>query len=68
MAAYTIQAMAPPFPAPVVPYAINGVGMALQNAQARGFVATLQDNAETKMGLLPAAYSESCAFSRRRSD
>ena len=29
-----------------------------QNAQANGFVATLKDNAETKMGILHAAYGD----------
>ncbi|KAF8813139.1 MFS general substrate transporter [Phlegmacium glaucopus] len=54
--AYAIQSSAPPFPAYVLAYSINGVGLALQDAQANGFVATLKDNAETKMGLLHAAY------------
>ncbi|KAF8191791.1 MFS general substrate transporter [Pholiota molesta] len=54
--AYAIQCSAPPFPVFVMAYTINGVGMALQDAQANGFVATLQSNAETKMGILHAAY------------
>ncbi|KAH7910277.1 MFS general substrate transporter [Hygrophoropsis aurantiaca] len=54
--AYCIEAAAPPFPAFVLGYAINGFGMALQDAQANGFVASLTDNAEAKMGLLHAAY------------
>ncbi|KAF8843925.1 MFS general substrate transporter [Paxillus ammoniavirescens] len=53
---YSIEAAAPPFPAFVLGYAINGIGMALQDAQANGFVASLKDNAEAKMGLLHAAY------------
>ncbi|KAH7923445.1 MFS general substrate transporter [Leucogyrophana mollusca] len=52
--AYCIEAAAPPFPAFVLGYAINGFGMALQDAQANGFVASLKDNAEAKMGLLHA--------------
>lgn len=54
--AYSIQSSVPPFPVYVMAYSINGVGMALQDAQANGFVATLKDNAETKMGILHAAY------------
>ncbi|KIJ59386.1 hypothetical protein HYDPIDRAFT_100851 [Hydnomerulius pinastri MD-312] len=53
---YCIEAAAPPFPAFVLGYAINGIGMALQDAQANGFVASIRDNAEAKMGLLHAAY------------
>ncbi|KAH0835909.1 MFS general substrate transporter [Lanmaoa asiatica] len=51
---YTIEAAALPFPAFVLGYAINGIGMALQDAQANGFVASIKDNAEAKMGLLHA--------------
>lgn len=51
-----IRSFAPPFPVFVMAYTINGVGVALQDAQANGFVATLKHNAETKMGLLHAAY------------
>ncbi|KAF9455361.1 major facilitator superfamily domain-containing protein, partial [Collybia nuda] len=54
--AYTLQAPALPFPVFVIAYAINGVGIALQDAQANGFVASLKDNAEAKMGFLHAAY------------
>ncbi|KAG5649600.1 hypothetical protein H0H81_002891 [Sphagnurus paluster] len=54
--AYTMQAPALPFPAFVVSYAINGLGIALQDAQANGFVASLKDNAEAKMGILHAVY------------
>ncbi|KAF8556039.1 MFS general substrate transporter [Imleria badia] len=53
---YAIESAALPFPAFVLGYAINGIGMALQDAQANGFVASLKDNAEAKMGLLHAAY------------
>jgi len=53
---YCIEASTLPFPAFVLGYAINGVGMALQDAQANGFVACLKDNAEAKMGILHAAY------------
>ncbi|KAF8966641.1 MFS general substrate transporter [Flammula alnicola] len=54
--AYSIQCSAPPFPVFVMAYTINGAGIALQDAQANGFVATLKNHAETKMGVLHAAY------------
>ncbi|KAF9448120.1 MFS general substrate transporter [Macrolepiota fuliginosa MF-IS2] len=54
--AYTLQSPAPPFPVFVMAFTINGFGVALQDAQANGFVASLQHNGETKMGLLHAAY------------
>ncbi|KAF8137341.1 major facilitator superfamily domain-containing protein [Boletus edulis] len=53
---YAIESAALPFPAFVLGYAINGIGLALQDAQANGFVASLKENAETKMGILHAAY------------
>jgi len=37
-------------------FAINGFGLAVQDAQANGYVASLKNNAETKMGILHAAY------------
>ncbi|KAH7886845.1 MFS general substrate transporter [Phlebopus sp. FC_14] len=52
--AYCIEGSALPFPAFVLGYVINGFGMALQDAQANGFVASIQDNAEAKMGILHA--------------
>ncbi|KAG2124448.1 MFS general substrate transporter [Suillus clintonianus] len=52
--AYAIEAAALPFPAFVLGYAINGFGMALQDAQSNGFVASLKDNPEVKMGILHA--------------
>ncbi|KAF8234579.1 MFS general substrate transporter [Tricholoma matsutake] len=54
--AYALQAPAFPFPMFVICFAINGFGLAVQDAQANGFVASLKDNAETKMGFLHAAY------------
>ncbi|KAF8870181.1 major facilitator superfamily domain-containing protein [Infundibulicybe gibba] len=54
--AYTLQAPALPFPVFVLSYTINGVGMALQDAQANGYVASLEKNAQTQMGFLHAAY------------
>lgn len=63
---YSIEATAPPFPVFILGYAINGLGMALQDAQANGFVASLRDDPETKMGILHAAYgthlSVRCAY------
>ncbi|KAG1903204.1 major facilitator superfamily domain-containing protein [Suillus fuscotomentosus] len=52
--AYAIEAAALPFPAFVLGYVINGFGMALQDAQSNGFVASLKDNPEVKMGILHA--------------
>jgi len=52
----SLQAPALPFPVFVMAFAINGIGGALQDAQANGFVASLKSNAETKMGFLHAAY------------
>ncbi|KAL0570179.1 hypothetical protein V5O48_011784 [Marasmius crinis-equi] len=54
--AYAIQSAAPPFPAFVLGYTINGVGIALQDAQANSFAASLLKNTEAKMGLLHAIY------------
>ncbi|GLB45221.1 putative related to tetracycline resistance proteins [Lyophyllum shimeji] len=54
--AYSIMAPALPFPALVIAYFINGIGIAMQDAQANGYVAALESNAEAKMGLLHAVY------------
>ncbi|KAF7977354.1 hypothetical protein HWV62_4157 [Athelia sp. TMB] len=56
--AYALEAAggSVPFPVFVLGYTINGIGMALQDAQANGYVAGLRDNAEAKMGMLHAAY------------
>ncbi|KAF8609125.1 MFS general substrate transporter [Ceratobasidium sp. AG-I] len=54
--AYSILAPALPFPVMCVAYAINGFGIALQDAQANGLVAALPNNASAKMGLLHAVY------------
>ncbi|KZP08220.1 MFS general substrate transporter [Athelia psychrophila] len=55
---YTLEAAGEvlPFPVFVLGYAISGIGMALQDAQANGYVAGLRDNKEAKMGMLHAAY------------
>lgn len=49
--AYTLLIPAFPFPAFPVIYAISGFGMALQDAQANVYIATLP-GAETKLGYL----------------
>ncbi|KAF7326923.1 MFS domain-containing protein [Mycena venus] len=54
--AYTIQAPAPPFPLFVLSFALNGVGIAIQNAQANAYVASLERNSEIYMGMLHASY------------
>lgn len=51
---FAIQSSAPPFPAFVLGFPINGFGMSLQDAQANGYVAALRS--ETKMGVLHAVY------------
>ncbi|KAJ8589362.1 MFS general substrate transporter [Rhizopogon salebrosus TDB-379] len=53
---YAIESANLPFPAFVLGYAINGFGMALQDAQANGFVASLKDHPEARMGILHATY------------
>ncbi|KAF9265531.1 MFS general substrate transporter [Marasmius fiardii PR-910] len=54
--AYALQSANVPFPVFVIAYTINGIGIAVQDAQSNGFVAAIKNNAETKMGLLHAAY------------
>ncbi|EGN92872.1 hypothetical protein SERLA73DRAFT_172543 [Serpula lacrymans var. lacrymans S7.3] len=54
--AYSLEASAPPFPVFILGYGINGMGMAYENAQSVGYVASFKKNAEAKMGLLMAAY------------
>ncbi|KAG9086157.1 hypothetical protein FS749_003879 [Ceratobasidium sp. UAMH 11750] len=53
---YTILAPAPPFAVMCMAYALNGFGIALQNAQANGFISALPNNTSAKMGLLHAGY------------
>ncbi|KIP01300.1 hypothetical protein PHLGIDRAFT_367247 [Phlebiopsis gigantea 11061_1 CR5-6] len=53
---YALDAPAPPFPVLVLAFAVNGFGIALQDAGANGFVASMKDNAQSKMGVLHAAY------------
>ncbi|KAG8809398.1 hypothetical protein FRC17_003459 [Serendipita sp. 399] len=54
--AYSVQSAAPPFPLFCVMYALNGIGMAIQDAQANGLVASVHEHASEKMGLLHAIY------------
>ncbi|KAJ6497304.1 MFS general substrate transporter [Mycena sanguinolenta] len=53
---YTLQAAALPFPVFVLAAVINGIGFAIQDAQANGYVASMKTNSETKMGFVQAAY------------
>ncbi|KAI0716680.1 MFS general substrate transporter [Earliella scabrosa] len=53
---YVLEAVAPPFPVFVLGYAANGFGIALQDAGANAYVASLKDNAAAKMGILHAIY------------
>ncbi|KAF7349975.1 MFS domain-containing protein [Mycena venus] len=54
--AYAFQAAALPFPVFVLATVINGIGLAIQDAQANGYVVSLADKSETKMGFVQAAY------------
>ncbi|KAF9010641.1 MFS general substrate transporter [Cyathus striatus] len=54
--AFAIQAPAPPFLVFVTACFINGFGLAIQDAQANGFVASLERQATTKMGIMQAIY------------
>ncbi|KAK7044710.1 MFS domain-containing protein [Favolaschia claudopus] len=53
---YSIQAPAPPFPLFVISFIFNGFGIAIQNAQANAYVASLKHNSELYMGMLHASY------------
>lgn len=54
--AYSIQAPAPPFPVFLFAPVLNGFGMAIQDAQANGYVASLENHKEIRMGVLHAVY------------
>ncbi|KAJ7646022.1 major facilitator superfamily domain-containing protein [Mycena polygramma] len=54
--AYALQAAALPFPVFVLAGVINGAGLAIQDAQANGYVASFANNSEAKMGFVQAAY------------
>ncbi|KAH7338420.1 MFS general substrate transporter [Rhizoctonia solani] len=53
--AYTLMVPTLPFPITIA-YAINGLGIGFQDAQANGFIAGLPNNTSEKMGLLHAVY------------
>ncbi|KAF9457978.1 major facilitator superfamily domain-containing protein [Collybia nuda] len=61
--AYAISAAAFPFPALCVAYAINGVGMAIQDGQGNGYIATMKRKPEKKMGIYHAAYGAGAMLS-----
>ncbi|EIW85949.1 MFS general substrate transporter [Coniophora puteana RWD-64-598 SS2] len=54
--AYSIEAAAPPFPAFVAAFAINGFGLAIQNAQAVGYTSCFKDKPEARMGFIMSCY------------
>ncbi|KAG2109890.1 MFS general substrate transporter [Suillus discolor] len=56
VSAYCIESTGPPFPVFVFAYFINGIGIALQNANSVGYVACLKENTEAKMGVFMAVY------------
>ncbi|KAI0774901.1 MFS general substrate transporter [Trametes elegans] len=56
IAGYAFEAPAPIFPVFVLGYFFNGFGIALQDAGANGYVASLKEGASTKMGILHAVY------------
>ncbi|KAJ7033673.1 MFS general substrate transporter [Mycena alexandri] len=56
VAAYSIQAPAPPFPVFAASFFLNGLAISIQNAQANAYVASLRFNSEMYMGMLHASY------------
>ncbi|CCL99206.1 uncharacterized protein FIBRA_01221 [Fibroporia radiculosa] len=56
LAAYVLLAPGGPFPIMCVAFSFAGFGIALQNAQANGFVGSLKEHARTKFGFLHASY------------
>lgn len=65
--AYAVQSPAPPFPVLVIFSALNGFGMAIQDAQASGYVAVMKHNPDRKMGVLHAVYGATSCASKRES-
>jgi fucose permease len=59
---HVIQSIAPPFPVLCMGYFLCGTGLAMLDAQANGYVAQLQEQAATKMGLLHASYGIIVSF------
>ncbi|KAJ7572004.1 MFS general substrate transporter [Mycena floridula] len=60
---YAMDAAAPPFPVLCFSYALNGIGMAIQDGNANGYVAAIKRKPEKKMSLLHAAYSAGALLS-----
>ncbi|KAK0201452.1 MFS general substrate transporter [Desarmillaria ectypa] len=56
VAVYALQSAALPFPVFVMTFAINGIGMALQDAQVTSYVASLRNNSQFKMMILQVGY------------
>lgn len=54
--AYSIQSPGLPFPVYLICFALNSFGIAIQDSQAIGYVASIKDRAETRMGILAAGY------------
>ncbi|KAI0694037.1 major facilitator superfamily domain-containing protein [Cytidiella melzeri] len=53
---YAIQSAAPPYPVFLIAFAVNGIGLALQDAGGNAYVASIKDNSRTKMSLLHSIY------------
>jgi fucose permease len=53
---YAVNASAPPFPCFIIFFIFNGAGMALQDAQANGYVAAQTHGLSAKMGVLHGVY------------
>ncbi|KAI0754427.1 major facilitator superfamily domain-containing protein [Daedaleopsis nitida] len=53
---YAVDAPAPPFPVFVLGYALNGFGIALQEAGANTFVSSMKGNRATKFGIMHGVY------------
>ncbi|KAJ6487637.1 MFS general substrate transporter [Mycena sanguinolenta] len=67
VAAYSLQAPAPPFPLFVISFSLSGFGIGppsfrMQNAQTNAYVASLRLNSELYMGMLHASYGEYLQF------
>ncbi|OCH87236.1 MFS general substrate transporter [Obba rivulosa] len=56
LAGYALISPAGPFPLMCVGFGLTGFGLALQNAQANGFVGSLKEGSRTKYNLLHAHY------------
>lgn len=56
MIAFAIQSAQPPFALMAVSFGINGMGMALQDAQGNGLLVNLPSNPTAKMSVAHAMY------------